>query len=397
MPTTRRQARGQNHEDRSSESSAPDNTPSEVSEQSRRSDPPRESVTSDRMSEGMEDARAMEDARINALTGQALSDAVKEARERHKEDLKRRFLSQLAAGEVPEDSSFLRDEERERKRPRKHRPKLEIPPFKGESYMDWMRFDQVTSAWIASYEDEFPDEVSKVLLLVPLFSERLARKWTQFINTEHGNNVTNITYEETRAWCEGEVGDASTRSWQAVNSLYGLAQAPQQTLRAFMIRFEDVMNSFPDPLPEKFRIYFFIRCTLATNHRILLSDTTNTWEELRAKVIRVDAVNANSRGTPQNPQTPTSPALPSAPPTTPGGGGAANSTQKPMRGLENVTCYRCGERGHLSTTCSQPRPNCGKCGQSDHTTGRCVNPPANPNVSGANAEPQRNSGQARPS
>ena len=44
------------------------------------------------MSKGMEDVRVIKDIRINVLTGQVLSNTIKKARERYKEDLKCRFF-----------------------------------------------------------------------------------------------------------------------------------------------------------------------------------------------------------------------------------------------------------------------------------------------------------------
>ena len=88
------------------------------------------------MSKGIKDIKIIKDARINILTGQALSNTVKEVKERHKKDLKRKFLFQLIASKVPKDNSFLYNKEYKRKCLRKYRPKFEISLFKSKSYID---------------------------------------------------------------------------------------------------------------------------------------------------------------------------------------------------------------------------------------------------------------------
>ncbi|KPM33871.1 hypothetical protein AK830_g12701, partial [Neonectria ditissima] len=152
--------------------------------------------------------------------------------------------------------------------------------------------------------------------------------------------INEITWNDYLTWVKGTIDDDSTRCLETTAKLARCYMKLGQTVRNFLDYYEALEAKLPDR-----------------------REIPSTWQKFVSSVTQVETI----LGRPNPSNTHSSPAssttLNSNPTNTPA---APQAPRRPYGGI--VTCYKCGEEGHISTKCF--KPDCETCKSNRHTTNR---------------------------
>ncbi len=341
---------------------------------------------------------------------------------------KRRRIEALERGEDPDEPA---DSERRSASPRRHKSdawsKLQLPAlrYKGQSWGELNSFLHKLEGRFELHREDLRTDIQRVVYASSALEGPIEKRWTSLVQTTYGGQVGMVSWEDMKSWLRNGISDESTRTLEAASKLVELRQREDQKFNSFLDIYEATETELPYTLPEMHRAVSLLnqlRPTLRT--QIINQGVPKNREELISSARRAEAMlptpisssqDTASRGRGNASVPPNSFRNPSFPPTrtpapasssvagdtpsqpfshmtgghttsvdpratpTPGGVPLGQSPQADSY-RARVTCFGCGETGHIVSRC--PHARCRKCNQLGHHASNC--PEA---ATGSNREP----------
>lgn len=338
-------------------------------------------------------------AAATAMQGDRLTDAELDARIalaratmlRRK---KAEYLAILERGEIPpfsleslepprQQTASNGDEERMHKRARSEAwGRLQLPTLKyrGKNWSELQTFLTGLQSHFAAQPEIFEEDIRKVVYATSCFDADMPRRWTNYLQVERGGVIQAVTWPELREWMQSGISDGPTRCLEATSKLSSIAQGPYQRFQHFLDYFEQIEGELPEPLPDSFRICYLIqRLRPAVRTQVLSNGVPATWQELRQSGVIAESLmfqngatpsrmrdntarSPPNRGSEEASSTPKTETGASSPPSNARSSSepslyarSPDGSSRPPRsvyaGRTTVTCYSCGQLGHISPNC----------------------------------------------
>ncbi|KPM33948.1 hypothetical protein AK830_g6257, partial [Neonectria ditissima] len=243
---------------------------------------------------------------------------------------------------------------------------LKTPRYSAKSWTELRIYLTDLDSRFLLHPSSFHTDLPKVLLASSCLEGSVKLRWTSFLNNDRRGQINEITWNDYLTWVKGTIDDDSTRCLETTAKLARCYMKPGQTVRNFLDYYEALEAELPDRLPDSYRVCSAIhRLTPALRTQVVSREIPSTWQKFVSSVTQAETI--LGRPNSSNSNTHSSPASSTTPNTNPTNTPAApQAPRRPYGGI--VTCYKCGEEGHISTKCF--KPDCETCKSNRHTTNR---------------------------
>jgi len=313
------------------------------------------------------------------LTGAALDEALRRARQNYQEQAKRKFIEEAETGGNPIWDPSWDSPEGHQTAAKKARVEAlsktvklgNLTKFGGKKYSDFTRFiNDLKDRFALTDELTEPD---KVRIAASYLQDTYLQRWRNHLTVAHQGDTDSIdNFRVFEEWLRKIVATPAERRTKGVQELIDIQQREGESYDTYSDRFDAIITEYPDELPETTWVTFKIRKMRAElRERTQTLGEPETLDNLATLARKAESFNKpiGTGATPAGPQSAS---------TTQPADASRNNLAHPSKAsfgairqdLSQVECWNCHATGHYATSC--PKAICDKCGQTGHITSRCT-------------------------